>query len=106
MTYEELLDCNSHKDIRVHAVKFWSRDVVQEGFQGFEVKWIVQDPCNNDEGIQLHAVDNKQIVIVNGSQVQVWRYSKTESRWTIQTEVNYQGLNVVQALSNIRYRIG
>lgn len=35
ITFEELLDKNSHKEFRVQALKFWSRDIVQEDLANF-----------------------------------------------------------------------
>ena len=70
MTYEELRDVNSHKDFRIQGLKFWSRDTVQEGFQGFELDWMLHDPCEDvASGVKLETIDNHNIVIVNGSKI-------------------------------------
>jgi hypothetical protein len=89
VTFEELRDENSHKNFRIQALKFWSRDTVQEGFQGFEVDWMLHDPCEDlQAGIKLEAIDNKNIVIVNGSKSQIWT-AVSDKKWGIKAEFNY-----------------
>jgi hypothetical protein len=56
ITFESLKDQNSHKDIKIQALKFWSRDVVEDGFQGFEMDWMVHDP--SDTRMALQAINN------------------------------------------------
>ena len=110
VTFEELRDANSHKDFRIQALKFWSRDTVQEGFQGFSVDWMLHDPCEDPEsGVKLEAIDNKNIVIVNGSKIQLWgaaSASAEKNKWGVKAEFNYQGLKVVQIVPDVRYRVG
>jgi hypothetical protein len=79
---------------------------VQEGFQGFEVDWMLHDPCEDlQAGIKLEAIDNKNLVIVNGAKIQIWT-SVSDKKWGIKAEFNYQGLSVIQINSNIKYRLG
>ena len=110
VTFEELIDANSHKDFRIQALKFWSRDTVQEGFQGFSVDWMLHDPCEDPEsGVKLEAIDNQNIVIVNGSKIQVWgaaSASAEKKKWGVKAEFKYQGLKVVQIVPDVRYRLG
>ncbi len=69
---------------------------------------MLHDPCEDSEsGIKLEAIDNKNIVIVNGSKIQVWSAASGEKKkWGAKAEFNYQGLNVVQVTPDIRYRLG
>jgi hypothetical protein len=110
VTFEELRDANSHKDFRIQALKFWSRDTAQEGFQGFSVDWMLHDPCEDPEnGVRLEAIDNQNIVIVNGSKIQVWgaaSASAEKKKWGVKAEFNYQGLKVMQIVPDVRYRLG
>lgn len=107
ITFEELADQDSHKDIRMQALKFWHRETVEEDLSGFQVTWLIHNPCqSNDDGLKIEAIDNKNIVIINAlSKIQLWTYSETTKRWIIQAEVNYQDLAVVQVIPNIKFRI-
>jgi hypothetical protein len=83
LTFEELRDVNAHKDIRVQALKFWQRDLVQEDLSNFQVTWLVHSPCQDVEaGIKIQALSNKQMLIVNGAKVQGWGLNR-ENRWQI-----------------------
>ena len=62
---------------------------MQEGFQGFEVNWMLHDPCENvDAGIKLQVIDNQNIIIVNGSKIQIWT-SVNDKKWAIKAEFRY-----------------
>ena len=58
---------------------------------------MLHDPCEDTEsGVKLESIDNKNIVIVNGSKIQVWSASTGEKKkWGVKAEFNYQGLKVV-----------
>jgi WD40 repeat protein len=70
---------------------------------------MLHDPCEDTEsGVKLEAIDNKNIVIANGSKIQVWSAAASgeKKKWEVKAEVNYQGLKVVQITPDIRYRLG
>jgi hypothetical protein len=70
---------------------------------------MLHDPCEDTEsGVKLEAIDNTNIVIVNGSKIQVWGASASgeKKKWGVKAEFNYQGLKVVQITPDIRYRLG
>lgn len=58
---------------------------------------MLHDPCEDTEsGVKLESIDNKNIVIVNGSKIQVWSVASAEKKkWGVKAEFNYQGLKVV-----------
>lgn len=105
ITFEELADKNSHKDIKVQALKFWSREAVEEDVSRFEVTWLVQNPCQDaNANFMIEAINNKQVLIVNGSRIQVWGLIEAK-KWSILFEFDYQSLEVLQILSDIKLRM-
>lgn len=105
ITFEELADKNSHKDIKVQALKFWSREAVEEDVSRFEVTWLVQNPCQDaNANFMIEAINNKQVLIVNGSRIQVWGLIEAK-KWSILFEFDYQSLEVLQILSGIKLRM-
>jgi hypothetical protein len=84
ITFEELLDKNTHKEFRVQALKFWSRDIVQEDLGNFQINWLVHNPCiDTEECLKIEALDNKTILIINGAKISKWVLADG-IRWTVQ----------------------
>ena len=57
----------------------------------------------DSEELKIEIVNNKEVVIVNGAKVQVWRLE--EKRWGVTKEIEYKGLKVVQTVANVRLRL-
>lgn len=57
-----------------------------------------------NSGIILSAINNTQVVGVNGDKIQVWTQYEPK-KWTIQAEFNYQQLDVLEIHTNIRFRL-
>lgn len=105
VTFEELVDKNSHKSMRFSALKFWSREAVEEDVTGFELKQLVHDPCSeNDEGIKITVVSIKHVLIVSGAKIQAWTLNEA-GKWEVQAEFGYQGLPVVETHAKVRLRL-
>ncbi|CDW77145.1 u3 snornp-associated protein nan1 [Stylonychia lemnae] len=107
VTFEELIDVdNQHKSIQIQALKFWHREQVTSDINDFQMIQLVHDPClKQNQKILLHAVNNTSIVASNGSQIQVWNYEKDGKQWIIQDQFDYQELEAVQILSEIKVRM-
>lgn len=48
VTFEELADTNSHKDIKVQTLKFWHRESMEQDLSSFEVQWLLHNPYSSD----------------------------------------------------------
>lgn len=69
ITYEELIDSNSHKEIFIQAVKFWHRESTAS-VDSFEMLWMIQNPCEFvKSGIIIEVIGNGVIVMANGPKI-------------------------------------